>query len=443
MQIDDIYRAPFHPPGSPDYAEAIRTDDTASAHAPNWAMVARNLYDVVSGIEHARSAGLMVMTVPDGEAFRGSRTPESFVLIRTRFDRPVRVDPLKQTATVPAGATWGEVVSAAAAHGLAAVHGDGTSSDAVASLLRGGIGAFARRFGVSANHVNSITIVTADGGIRLVTVATDPRLFWALRGGGDGFGIVTEVEISLQPVARVVTSSLEWESHAAGLLAPIWLEWSRTAPREASSSLRLTSFPDSQRLVIDTVVLVEEPEDTAAAVELMETLTGRLRLVAPPLLDTRTESCPDTLLVRYSGSPGTPSAVSDHFLVSGLTAQDLEHLCISVGARSGSTLADVELRRLGGDLADPERNGGAFDRTDAEFSFAAFGLLSDSDSRIDHESYLGAARARLSDRRTGFTLPAVGGNSGVAARVLRDDAVALVDEIRDEVDPAGLFHRVD
>jgi len=414
-------------------------------------MVAHNLYEVVSGIDHARSSGMKVVTAALDQDPVERHSSERSVLIRTQFDSPVRVDGLKQTAYIPAGASWGDVVSAAAEHGLAAVHGAGASTDAISSLLNDGIGPYGRLFGIAANHVNSITVVTADGDIRLVTAATEPRLFWALRGGGYGFGIVTEVEISLQPIARIITASLHWDAANAGAIAPIWLEWCRIAPREVSTSLRIVAPSDPpgvsgvgdtrQLLALDIMLVVEEPEDTEAGHDLLDGLVDELRRAAKPLAEDRMEGCPDSLIADSIPRSGAVPTVSDTFLVSTLTAHDLEHLFISIGPDSESTLAEVELRQLGGDFADPRRNGGAFDRIEADFSLSAFAALSDDHSRIGHESFLASARARLSHRRTGYTLPLPPAGAVHPERVFSDEALDLIGEIRDEFDPTALFRR--
>src|SRR5690606_33592005 len=143
----------------------------------------------------------------------------------------------------PAGARWATVVEAAAAHSLAVLHGSSGDVGAIGYLLRGGISFYGREHGVAANSVLSITLVRADGEVVTTSADEDPDLFWAIRGGGGGFGIVTSVTISLLPMWGVHTGITFWDAEHAAALASAWRAWTKTAPRELSTSLRILNLP--------------------------------------------------------------------------------------------------------------------------------------------------------------------------------------------------------
>ena len=116
----------------------------------------------------------------------------------------VEIDPVARVARVKAGTIWADVVDAAAAHGLAALHGSAPDVGVVGYSLGGGIGWLARRYGLSSSSVLAAEVVTPAGEVVRADAGTNTDLFWALRGGGGSFGIVTEIEIALYPGLRGV-----------------------------------------------------------------------------------------------------------------------------------------------------------------------------------------------------------------------------------------------
>jgi len=148
-----------------------------------------------------------VRVLSTGHASAAVRPVRHAVLIRTELGGSVDVDTTRRLARVPAGASWQAVVDAATPHGLAAPHGSAATVGVVGFLLRGGISFYSRKIGLAVNSVRAIELVTADGELRRVDADHDPDLFWSLRGGGGGFGVVTAIEIALFPATSVITGS--------------------------------------------------------------------------------------------------------------------------------------------------------------------------------------------------------------------------------------------
>ena len=119
--------------------------------------------------------------------------------------RGVTIDPDNRIARAEAGAIWIEVVEAAAEHGLAALAGSSPDVGVVGYTLGGGLSWLARKHGIGANQVTAIEVVTASGDVVRTDWANEPDLFWALRGGGGSFGIVTAIEFNLFPISEQST----------------------------------------------------------------------------------------------------------------------------------------------------------------------------------------------------------------------------------------------
>src|SRR4051794_36997279 len=122
--------------------------------------------------------------------------------------RGVTIDPERRIARAEAGTIWIEVVEAAAEHGLAALAGSSPDVGVVGYTLGGGLSWLARKHGIGANQVTAIEVVTASGDVVRTDWANEPDLFWALRGGGGSFGIVTAIEFNLFPISQVYAGIL-------------------------------------------------------------------------------------------------------------------------------------------------------------------------------------------------------------------------------------------
>ncbi|HSD77658.1 MAG TPA: FAD-binding protein, partial [Solirubrobacteraceae bacterium] len=159
------------------------------------------------------------------------------------MDDAVRVDPDARTVRVEGGATIAGVDHASARFGLAVPLGTVSTTGVGGLTLGGGIGHLTRRWGLSIDNLLEADVVLADG--RLVTASEDrePDLFWALRGGGGNFGVVTAIEIDLFPITEVFGGMTVWPAAQAREVLAAWAAWAPTAPDAVTTSLRLLRLP--------------------------------------------------------------------------------------------------------------------------------------------------------------------------------------------------------
>jgi FAD/FMN-containing dehydrogenase len=220
----------------------------------------------------------------------------------------VRVDPATRRARVPAGSLWIDVVQDAAPHGLAALHGSSPDVGVVGYSLGGGIGWYARSLGLQTNSVSAVELVTADGSLVRADHDHEPDLFWALRGGGGNFGVVTALEFDLYPIQTAYAGMLAWDwKHAERVLAR-WAPWAAEAP---------------------DAVLGDDDE--------AERILAPLRQLAPEL-DTFAR-VPAPSLVRLHMDPEGPTpVVSRSALLGDLPDAAFDALLGTAGPDSGSSL---------------------------------------------------------------------------------------------------------
>jgi len=431
--------APFSRPGTPEYAEATATFQLAAPVDPIGAFTARSVDDVVRAVATARRVGLPLRLNTTGHSMGRTGPPADSLLLCPLIDGPVRVDAGTRTARVPAGKTWGEVLPGAIEHGLTAVHGSSSTVGVIGYLLAGGLSFYGRTFGLAANSVRSFTVVLADGDVVEASATHRPELFWALRGGGGGFGVVVEAHIDLVPMHRIVTGMAVWDAAHAAELAPLWQAWARTAPPEITTSLRLTTLPPApvvppslvgrRVLALDGAIAVATQADSPAAQRILDDMLSPLTARAEPLLNTWAPASPQALPLTHMDPPRPVPFRSGSALV-----HELDEAGWVKVLDAGPSLIALEMRQLGGAFARPATVGGVLDRFAAPLLSYAVGVAGD-----DTDRDLTAVRSALEPYLTGRTAPSYVNSFAEPQRTYDDEVRARVERVRRGVDPMGLF----
>ncbi|MGH3828949.1 MAG: FAD-binding oxidoreductase [Pseudonocardiaceae bacterium] len=437
-------------PGDPGYDRACGSFNVAGVPAPAEALVATTVAEVSAAVRYAVAAERPVRVLATGHNPLSRPPMDGALLIRTELGEAVRADPRARTAWVAAGTRWEPVVRAAAAHGLTALHGSSPTIGVVGYLLHGGLSFYGRRHGVAANHVRALELVTASGDLVRVDAEHDPELFWALRGGGGGFGIVTAVEIELIPVAAAVSGAIFWPAEVAGSLLPAWRDWAADAPREITTSLRLLNLPPlpgvpealtgRQVLCLDGTAHADTPEGTGRCARIVADMLAPLRAIAEPIMDTWGRVGPVDVLRTHMDPDEPLPYFSDHHLLAELPDTLIAGFLAAAGPASGSPLLLAELRQLGGTFADPATpSGGVFDRVAAPWLYFAVGVPMGPATPAAIAAQHARTRAVLAPAITPFTAPSFIESTQQRQRTFDTDTARSVAAIRDRVDPDGIF----
>jgi len=432
--------APVAFPGDPAYDAATSVFNLASPARPACALTATSIADVQSAIAYARAHGHGVRVHTTGHS-AGAATPMTgALLIRPLLPGGVDIDPAGRLARIPAGTPWSAVVRAAAPHGLAAPHGTSGTVGAIGYLLRGGVSLYGRELGLAANHIRAVELITADGRQRRVTHTEDPELFWALRGGGGGFGVVTAVEIELFPVTSLVAGAAFWSwTHAEAVVAA-WYDWTLRAPQDVSTSLRVMNLPDLPQI---PPMLKSGPVVCVAGVALAaahaQDLLGPLRKIGEPVFDTWQDGGAE-LVPEVHMDPDEPAAViGDHLLLAEPGREGVAAFLRTTGEGSGSPLVAAELRQLGGRLAVADPTGGALNHLDAALAYMGAGVPELRGTPQQITEHCDKVRAALSPWDTGRTAPGFVEGPHPPHGHLSESDVRDVERIRARVDPDGLL----
>lgn len=225
-------------PGDDGYDEHRRALDPALDPRPAVVVRAADSTDVRRAVLAARRHGLPFAVQATGHGTHHAH--DGALLLRTGAMATVLVDPVRRVARVGPGARWADVLRAAAPFGLAGLSGSAPDVGVVGYTLGGGLGWLSRRHGLAADSVLRARVVTPDG--RLVTADADrnPDLFWALRGGGGSFGVVTALDIRLHPVATVYAGAVTFGRERAAETLTYYRRWIERAPDDLSTAVLLT-----------------------------------------------------------------------------------------------------------------------------------------------------------------------------------------------------------
>jgi FAD/FMN-containing dehydrogenase len=326
--------------------------------------------DVVAAVRHAREQGLSLTVMATGH---GAVAPaDDGLLLKTDRMTSIDIDARRHTARVGAGVTWGDVIAAAAPHGLATLSGTSAGVGVVGYTLGGGTGFLSRKYGYAADNVVRAEIVTADGEHVTASATEHPDLFWAMRGGGGNFGIVTALEFRLFPVDQVYAGMVMFDPARAGDAFRVYREWALDEPDESNTALTLMTMPPLD--------VVPEPVRGKRVLALRAFCigdTGNGRELYAPLLEAAGEPI-------FGGLRGASFADAAAMLGPApppMAAELHIELLREVPDAAIDAVMDVpfgvELRHWGGAIARPAPEAGPIGHRDVPFSIVISAMAPD------------------------------------------------------------------
>lgn len=331
--------------------------------------------DVMAAVNFARENDLPVTVKAGGHHVAGKAVADHSFVIDLAAMNGVRVDSQTQTARVEAGATWGDVDRETQALGLATTGGTDSRTGVAGVTLGGGFGHLARRFGLSIDNLLAADIVTADGELRRASAVENPDLFWALRGGGGGIGVVTSFEFQLHEVGpEVLVAQIFHPFRDAAAVLRFYHSFMAAAPRELSCYAIIvhvppvSPFPEAfhgqTAVALAACYSGSIAEGKAILVPLQEFGDPLLKAVQP---------MPYTAL-QQSFDASTPAGERYYYksqFVDDLSAAAIETIVDHAKPLPGPfTIVGIEC--LGGAIGDVAAKATAFAHRDAAYNFSVW-----------------------------------------------------------------------
>lgn len=375
-ELRSMLEGTLHTPGAAEWDTARAAWNLAVDQRPELVAFPAGPDDVVTLVRAAGDAGLRISVQGTGHNASAYDSLERTLLIRTSEMRDVEIDPGSRIARVAAGSLWADVAVPAAQHGLAGLQGSTHDVGVVGYSLGGGVSFLARKHGLSSERIRAVEIVTADGELRRVDAGTEPDLFWALRGGGGNYGVVTALEIELLEMDRLYAGALFFPFERAHEVLQAWREWTAGVPEEMTSVGRLLQFPDipdiPEPMRGNSYSVLEVfwcGEETAG-----KEVVGPLRDLGP-IMDTVASIGFEALLQVHMDPPEPVPYMSDHQMLDRLDEAAVDRLVEAAGPGSGTVLLGYELRHAGGALARRPKGAGALGAIDGAFIGFGVGML--------------------------------------------------------------------
>jgi len=363
-------------PGDARFDSARRAWNLAVDQQPAAVVFPESADDVAAAIGYAAGRGLRVAAQGTGHNAGPLGSLADTVLVRTDKMQGIRIDPQTRTARVQAGVVWLDVVQAAAAHGLAALAGSSPDVGVTGYTLGGGLSFLGRKYGLAASNVTAAEMVTADGRLVRADHEHEPDLFWAVRGGGGSFGVVTALEFRLFPLTQAYAGALWYPIGRAAEVLHAWAELTRgQVPDELTTIGRLLNFPPIPQIpeqVRGQSFVIIEAYHTGNPAQADE-LLAPLRALGP-VNDTITTVPVPALSHLHMDPEGPVPGTGDGMMIDRLPAQAIDAFAAAAGPDAAFPLLSVELRHLGGELARPRPGNGALACLDARYVLFAVSM---------------------------------------------------------------------
>ena len=439
------------PPRIPGFEGALigPDDDGYDEHREVWnaivdrrpALIARctSAADVAVATRHARQRDLEIGVKCGGHSVIGLSVPQDGLMIDLTPMDSVRVDSDARRATVGGGALLRYLDQAAQAHGLATTAGNVSHTGVGGLTLGGGMGWLARQAGLACDNVEAYTVVTADGETIRATASNHADLFWGLRGGGGNFGVVTEFEFRLHPVAgHALLVELTFDAEDAAEPMRRWRDLLPDAPRAATLTADAVTA-DGHPVVIIGYVWVGDPDEALAYLPTMRSIGTPRDESVEPMTYLELQSIGDANhhhgKRRYSAGhylTELSDAAIDAFLTRGVAASD---------GVDWSRVAGGGIQAYGGAIGDVSNEDSAFSHRDALVEF--FGGQTWTDPAED-EQRMASARAFgavMEPFASGVYVNVLSetGEAGVR-RAYGDAKLARLAALKRRYDPENVFH---
>jgi FAD/FMN-containing dehydrogenase len=422
-------------PDTPAYADARRLVNARFDRRPALIARARTADDVSRAVVFAREHGLPIAVRSGGHSGPGHSTGDDVLLIDLSAMRQIAVAPDRRSARVQPGATNGELVQALAAHGLATTTGTCATVGMGGSTLGGGIGWLMGRFGATVDNVLAFELVTADGAIVTASVDERPELFWALRGGGGNFGVVTRISYRVHPLGPVLGGMLLFHLAAAPLALRMYRELTADAPDELLAHAVLATVPEFGP------ALVVQPVYSGADLAAGERLLAPIRRFGPPAVDM---VAPRSYAETYAllSPPMIPGAAWTETAYALRRPSDaaLDDLAATAAERP-SPLAVVSIHQVHGAAARVAPDATAFALRSEHYQVANIGMWLEGTGEAE-TTWSWSAKARMAPHAApGVYVNFLGQEGDDAIRQAYGANYARLAAIKAEYDPENVFSR--
>jgi FAD binding domain-containing protein/berberine-like enzyme len=402
--------------------------------------------DVVAAVNYGRENGLEIAVRSGGHSAAGHSSVDDALVIDLSQMKRIDIDPDKQTCVAQPGLTWAEFDGATQMHGLAVTGGRFSTTGISGLILASGSGWLERKCGLTADNLISAEVVTADGRVLRASENENPDLFWAIRGGGGNFGVVTEFELGLHKVGPMIYGGLLVCAPDSGEhVLKFMREYMADAPEDLGAGVAFVSAPPEP--------FVPEEMHFKPVVGILICWTGSKeegeKVVAPireacqPLMDMVGEMPYTALQTMLDG--GAPYGIRAYVKAEFLSelSDDAIDTLVQQGATRPGPLVQLLLEPLGGAIANVGEEETALGRRDVKWCYHALSMWMDP-SQEAADAHMGWAKglkeAIKPHTRDGVYLNFTSEDDDDRVRSTYGPKYERLQELKAKYDPQNLFH---
>lgn len=360
-------------PGDEGYDDRRRVWNAMVDKHPAMIACCTGTADVVTAVNFARTHGLKLAVKGGGHNVAGSATNDGGLVIDLSPMRGIHVDPSRRTARVQAGATWGDLDHETQLHGLVTPGGVVSTTGVAGFTLAGGMSYIRRKWGLACDNLIGAEVVTADGRVVTTNDRDHPDLFWAIRGGGGNFGIVSSFEFQLHALGpEFYVAATVYPMAEAGQIIRSWRSYFELAPDEVTTDIVLWSMfplPDIAPELVDAPIIVVfgayagSPEDGVRELQ-------PLREFGAPLVDlSQIGRYTDIQSGFDSFFPDTQRYYWKSLFIDELTDQAIDTM-VEIASDKPTTLTAFGLRGLGGAMSRVPETATAYGNRESLFNLS-------------------------------------------------------------------------
>ena len=433
-------------PGNPNYEFARRVWNHAIDKRPALIVRAASTEDVARTVRFARSEGRPIALRGGAHSVAGFSTCDDGIVIDLARLNEVQVDVESRRALAGGGTTWKAFDAATQRHGLATTGGLVSSTGIGGFTLGGGIGHLVRKYGLTCDNLISVELVTADGSVVQASESKNSELFWALRGGGGNFGIVTKFELALHPVGPMVLGGvIFYPGEQTGQVMSGWRDLLQNVPGELSTTVSLATAPPlpfvpenwhNKKVVTVVACWVGDPTEGEDVVKPLRALgTPISDLLGPiPYVDLQQ-------LVDPAWEAGAANYFTSTFLdrLSDEAIETLSHYHRLAAAPP--VTAEFHIHHLGGAVARVTAASTAFTTRRSPFILNCLARTPDAADLPQHVAWAREARNAMATYGKGEAYVNFAGENGADnVRASYPPALyARLQAVKDEYDPFNVF----
>jgi FAD/FMN-containing dehydrogenase len=433
-------------PGDPDYEQARRIWNHGIDKKPALIVRPASTDDVVKAVRFATSEGLPIAVRGGAHSVAGYSTCDDGLVVDLSGLDQVDVDVANRRAVAGGGTKWSAFDAATQAHGLAVTGGLISSTGIGGFTLGGGIGHLVRRYGLTCDNLLSAEMVSADGSVIQASENENAELFWALRGGGGNFGVVTRFELALHPVGPIVLAGpVFFPAEEAVQIMDGWRSFTKDCPDELTTIVNLTTAPPApfvpedwhfKKIAVVVACWSGEPSEGEAAVAPLRSLGTPIADLLGPIPYVELQGLMDALWEAGSANYFTSAFLNELPDEAIATYADYHAKSPDLPVQ-----AELHIHHLGGAMGRVAPDATAFTDRTSPYIVNCIARTPDAADLGPHRDWARAARdamAKYGDGKVYVNFTGEGSDDRTKA-VYPPDVYARLQQVKDTYDPQNVF----